>query len=248
MPLRSLLDSLFGTRDPFRRKLRRAIAGEPPYHGQYDQDRIFHQELFGNRRDGVFVDVGAHDGVSLNNTFFLERDLGWRGICVEPIPDVFASLARNRQASCVQACVAAEAGTRTFLRVRGYAEMLSGMVDAHEPRHVERIRDEVRQFGGSTETIEVRAIPLHDLLREHSIDAVDLLCIDVEGAELEALSFLEASRVRPAVICIENNYLDPRIWRRLRQEGYRPYARIQQDEIYLFRDFVPAPLGARKTS
>ena len=43
------------------------------------------EELFGGRRGGVFVDVGAHDGVSFNNTVYFEHSLGWQGLCVEPI-------------------------------------------------------------------------------------------------------------------------------------------------------------------
>jgi len=241
MSIRTLLRSLF--QDPFRGASRKCVPSQPPYHGQCAQDRIFHRELFGDRRSGVFVDVGANDGVDISNTLFFERDLGWRGLCIEPIPEVFARLETNRSAAaCIQACVASEAGTRTFLRVSGYAEMLSGLLDAYDPRHLERIREEVAHYGGSMEEIEVRAVPLHELFREHGIDSIDLMCVDVEGGEMEVLSFFNDSSVRPRVICIENNYRDPRVWRTLRSQGYRPHARVEQDEIYLARGFVPAPL------
>jgi hypothetical protein len=32
-----------------------------------------------------FVDVGAHDGVSLNNTLYFEKENDWTGINVKPI-------------------------------------------------------------------------------------------------------------------------------------------------------------------
>ena len=52
-------------------------------------------EIFENKKNGFFVDIGAHDGISINNTKLLE-DLGWDGICIEPHPKVFQRLLLNR--------------------------------------------------------------------------------------------------------------------------------------------------------
>jgi hypothetical protein len=90
--------------------------------------------------------------------------------------------------------------------------------------------------------ISVNAVRLDALFRANRIEAIDLLCIDVEGAEIEALDSFDLATVRPTVVCIENNYLDPRIWRVLKAAGYRPYARIMQDEVWLSRGYSPTPL------
>lgn len=238
--LKDVARIVLGRADPFRNLKRDAIDVTAPFHGQYGQDLILHEELFGGRRGGVFVEIGAHDGISFNNTLFFERELGWGGLCVEPIPEVFEELVQNRTAICVRACVALRSGTRRFLRVRGYAEMLSGLIDAYDPRHVTRIHTEVREAGGSSEVIEVEAVRLDELLARHGIESLDLLCVDVEGAEIEVLSSFDLGKVRPSVVCIENNYLDRAIWRLMRRAGYRPYARIRQDEIYLARGFKHA--------
>jgi FkbM family methyltransferase len=237
---------LLGRADPFRKRQRDALAVAAPYHGQYGQDQVIGEELFGGRRGGVFVDIGAHDGVSFNNTVYFERALGWRGLCVEPIPDVFAELQKNRSAVCVRACIARGKGTREFLRATGYAEMLSGIADTYDPRHLERIRKEVSESGGTMTTIEVACERLDALLGEHGFTSVDLLSVDVEGAELEVLDSFDLRRLRPSVVCIENNYRDRAIWRAMARAGYRPYTRIRQDEIYLARGFRPvAPLVQR---
>lgn len=230
---------LLGRADPFRNRQRDEIAVAAPFHSQYGQDQVIDAELFGGRRGGVFVDVGAHDGVSFNNSVYFERALGWRGLCVEPIPDVFAELQKNRSAVCVRACIGRSRGTREFLRVTGYAEMLSGIADAYDPRHLERIRKEVSESGGTMATIEAPCERLDALLREHGFASVDLLSIDVEGAELEVLDSFDWRRLRPSVVCIENNYRDRAIWRAMKRAGYRPYTRIRQDEIYLARGFRP---------
>ena len=188
----------------------------------------------------MFVDVGAHDGVTFSNTCFLERDLEWRGLCIEAIPEVYQLLVRQRNSICVQACVARQAGVRKFLRVHGYAEMLSGIIDAYDARHVETIQREMLRCGGTSEVIETRTVRLDTLLRKHDITSIDLLCVDVEGAELEVLRSLDLKAFHPKVICVENNFGDPRTWLFLMASGYRPFRRLARDEIYLSRAFDPA--------
>jgi hypothetical protein len=61
-------------------------------------------DIFGHKTKGFFVDVGAHDGISINNTKMLES-LGWEGICIEPHPKVFQRLIQNRKCKSVN-CVA----------------------------------------------------------------------------------------------------------------------------------------------
>ena len=39
--------------------------------------------------------IGANDGVTPDLLYPLIRDFGWRGIMVEPIPEVFAALERD---------------------------------------------------------------------------------------------------------------------------------------------------------
>jgi hypothetical protein len=52
---------------------------------QAGQD-VFAYEVNGRKRDGVFLEIGTNDPVSINNTFALE-ELGWRGLLVDNSPD-----------------------------------------------------------------------------------------------------------------------------------------------------------------
>ena len=56
--------------------------------GACGQDTLI-AELLGSKRDGVFIDIGANDGVTISNTYFLEKELGWSGVAIEPIPSIF---------------------------------------------------------------------------------------------------------------------------------------------------------------
>jgi len=51
---------------------------------------------FYNKKDGFFIEIGASDGIFLSNTYLLEKDHNWKGICVEPVPSKFELLCKNR--------------------------------------------------------------------------------------------------------------------------------------------------------
>lgn len=67
------------------------------YYSQYKQDEILNNQIFRNFRNGVFLDIGAHDGETLSNSLFFEEELGWSGICFEQIPEIFEKLKQRRK-------------------------------------------------------------------------------------------------------------------------------------------------------
>ena len=46
----------------------------PKYNGQFLQDKFINEFFFHNRLGGVFVDVGAYDGLTDSNTLFLKKN------------------------------------------------------------------------------------------------------------------------------------------------------------------------------
>src|SRR5205823_12423666 len=97
---------------------------------QLGQDKVVDEYLRG-KRNGVFVDIGAYDGVTFSNTLMLENERDWTGICIEPLPDVCAALRKNRRCICVQACIGNREDREVdFLAVQSEAfrtRMLSGV-------------------------------------------------------------------------------------------------------------------------
>ena len=55
-------------------------------------------------RDGFFIEAGANNGVKFSNTLFFERYRNWRGLLIEPIPDLAAQCRENRPACIVENC------------------------------------------------------------------------------------------------------------------------------------------------
>ena len=49
-------------------------------------------DFYQNKKNGYFVEVGANDGKRLSNTYLLEKDYNWKGICIEPVPSLLKKL------------------------------------------------------------------------------------------------------------------------------------------------------------
>lgn len=175
---------------------------------QDNQDRYLETNVFKGFRNGVFVDVGAHDGVTINNTLFFERHRDWTGICVEPLPDIFEKLKSNRKCMTLQYAIDTNDGVTEFVRNTGYTEMLSGILSYYDRRHENRKNREIRQMGGTSSLIKVSTKKLSTIFDEHEVDHVHYLSVDVEGGEFAVIKSIDFDKVFIDVIDFENNYGD----------------------------------------
>ena len=208
---------------------------EAGYHSQIGQDVLLDRHVFCGRTDGIFVDVGAHDGVNCSNTAFFERNRNWTGLCIEPNPDVFAALTAARTATCLQLAIGVGSGSRPFRVVTG-ASMLSGLADKYDRRHAARVDRESARTGGSSRIENVEVKRLDVVLLDCGIDSVDLLSIDVEGAETDVIDSIRLADFSVRAVIIENNFRSWTIARKMIAQGYQLIARLGWDELYL-----PAP-------
>jgi len=189
----------------------------------------------------VFVDIGAHDGVTFNNTYFFETQRSWTGVCIEPNSAVFQRLASARGATCVQAAIGPEEGDRSFRVVTGAAEMLSGLEAGYSRRHRQRVERHTAQDGGDIHHETVRVRRLDNVLTDLGITHIDLLSIDVEGGEQGVLDSIRLADFGVRAVMIENNYVEWSIAKRMTKQGYQLIARLGWDELYM-----PSPLRLLK--
>ncbi len=155
---------------------------------------------------GVFVEAGANDGELQSNTYYFEKLRGWTGLLVEPVPELAARCRRNRRATVLQAALVAheEPGATVELHVAGLMSTVSGALGdaAATARHVEAGLA-VQQLPRA-ERVRVPARTLSSLIDEAKLRLpIDLLSLDVEGAEVAALRGLDFSRHAPRHLCIE---------------------------------------------
>jgi FkbM family methyltransferase len=203
--------------------------------GACGQD-VYVAEILGGKRGGVFVDIGASDGVSISNTCYLERDLGWSGLAVEPIPSVFARLSQARRCQLLNACITDRSGKSRFTEVVDGVDMYSGLSEKMDPRHRRRIRRTIkRQRRGDVREIEVDCVTWHDALARHGIREVDFLSLDTEGGELDILRSIDFARTPVKVISVENNYFTHAYTELLSKHGFERLGAFKVDEIHVWR-------------
>src|SRR5579863_6165083 len=72
--------------------------------------------VFPGLREGYFIEAGAGDGFNDSSCYILERELGWRGLCVEPNDTLFAQLKKCRPRSIHEnVCLTATSGLVRFI-------------------------------------------------------------------------------------------------------------------------------------
>jgi hypothetical protein len=224
---------------------------EQLYKAQFGEDRILWQ-VFRGRRTGYFIEVGAYDGVTLSNTYFLER-MGWRGMLIEPILPLCERAAAARPGSrVVHAAVAAPGSPRTArFTITKNVPVLSFL--RSDPEHVERCLRE----GAELVEVDVPVLTLDEiLLQERRKPApsggpwvpnvgwkVDLVSIDVEGGELDVLEGFSLERFRPRVLVIENDRASGEaIEPHMMDRGYRKFYRLKINDFFVRADDPAADL------
>ena len=194
------------------------------FYSQFKQDEYLENTVFKGFKNGIFMDIGAHDGVTYNNTLFFEKTHGWTGFNVEPIRTVYEKLIGNRPAAVnIQCAVSSNDGVAEFLCNTGHTEMISGLKDSFDKRHFERLERENAQKGGTTEIIQVNTYRFETLCEMYNIRHIHYLSIDVEGAEFDVIKSINFDKVFIDVIGFENNYMDVTmpIIRYLHTKGYK---------------------------
>jgi FkbM family methyltransferase len=146
-----------------------------------------------------FIQVGANDGVTDDDIrpFVLEHR--WRGLLVEPLPDVFARLKENYvgqdRLRFANVAITSGVGRVRFLR-HPTLPQCSGL----------GVRTRI-QSRASMEEVEVSATTFESLLGEHGVDRLDLLQIDTEGYDGEMIRLFPFGVISPLIIRYEHKHL-----------------------------------------
>ena len=156
---------------------------------------------------GFFVEAGANDGFEQSNTYHLERFRGWRGLLVEPIPELYREAVAERPASTVVNCALVPFDhPETTVEMR-YGNLMSTVVGAHGSDADERAYVAPAFLLGLERERKVRvpARPLSAVLDEIDAPEIDFMSLDVEGFEAQVLRGLDLTRHAPRFLLVELN-------------------------------------------
>jgi FkbM family methyltransferase len=177
----------------------------PESYSQLGQD-LKVLDFYNKKQGGFYVEIGASDGITLSNTYLLEKEYKWKGICVEPIPKVFSELCQNRpNSNCCNDAVFNTSGSTVSFHISHASNLLSGINSTIDCGIDQRIVD-----NNKTE-IFVNTITLSDLLKKYNAPQfIEYLSLDTEGSELQILKSVDFNEYTFGIIDVEHNYVEPR--------------------------------------
>ena len=197
----------------------------PSRNSEHEEEWII-RDFFGDRRGGVFVDVGASHYRDLSNTYYLEHQLGWSGIAVEPLHHFEADYKRYRPATRFRPFFVSDVSDEQVTMFT-YDEKFTAA--SSDRKWVERFGNDPREVTASTITLDA-------LLQREGVQVFDFLSMDIELAEPKALAGLDIERFKPALVCIEAHpEVRQQILDYFDRHGYRvlgKYLRADKQNLY----------------
>jgi FkbM family methyltransferase len=183
--------------------------------------------------DFFFIQIGANDGVTDDPIHKYVLKYHWRGILVEPQPDVFRTLVANYggepQLLFENVAIAPEDGV-VSLFTPDYPASESGGVQGVRRNHAQTSFNKghvISRLGndGRIKELKVPAVSVSTLISKHSISKIDLLQIDAEGYDYDIIRMFDFNKLKPTIINFDSLCLNgPRrreCWKYLADWGYR---------------------------
>lgn len=140
--------------------------------------------------DGIFVEVGAFDGITYSNTKAFEESLDWKGLLIEPSPASFQKLTTNRP-NTINVSTAISKENDEFLEFTGDNCAVAGLTNILEKCVQDNGRDWINAWNLSPSTLDVKVDKFSNILNKNNIKYIDFLSIDVNGSELDVLETMD---------------------------------------------------------
>ena len=143
------------------------------------------------KKNGVFIEFGAYDGVTFSNTYLLEKHFGWKGVLIDPIPAHFESMNHNRECTTIHGAITPE-------------KHKSILIEELPASDLSRFVNKYKLF---KKVHKVKALTLKEVIDQNlSTSEIDFLSIDVEGNDYDILKSIDLNQYKFKTICVEHNF------------------------------------------
>lgn len=202
------------------------------YYSQHGEDAILY-ELLKKQQKGYFVEVGCIDGIRFSNTYIFE-ELGWDGLCVEAHPDYY-KLLKQRKCDSYHAVVSEKDQDEIMF----YANSRGTFSTISKERYNDFIKGPASP--SSYKKIKVPSLSLTTIFNEKKIPSdIDILSIDIEGSELDALKGLDFNIYKPKIMVLEvhNNKYTLEMKEYLENKSYHLVLRIKNNVFFTLDEHI----------
>jgi len=195
--------------------------GKGTYYGEFGEDILINR-FFRKKNEGFYVDVGCYHPIKGSLTYCLYKK-GWKGLNVDLSKisiDLF-KFARPKDHN-VQAAITDFDGETHFFE--------NGIINQ---------QNTLENCGTNLKKIKIIAFKLQTLLDKLNISHIDFLNIDVEGSDYKVISSVNLNKIRPKMICIEENRYDlkdiinDKIQNLMNSNNYFLFSRLGVSSIYV---------------
>jgi FkbM family methyltransferase len=181
---------------------------------------------FDKKLNGFFVEIGAYDGINMSNTYLLEYEHNWKGLCIEANPTYFSYLVNNRP-NCINLSYAVfNENDKQMSFIDDKSGGCSGFVETNSHSHIL-----------DNPIITVNTKKLTTILDEiNAPNFIEFLSLDTEGSEFEILNSHDFDKYIFGYICVEHNFIDinrKKIRILLESKGYIFYRENNVDDDYI---------------
>lgn len=176
--------------------------------------------LFSAKSKGVFLELGAADGIRQSNTALLEYKYGWRGVLIEPQPEAFMLCRKRRKNSIV---------VNAFVSASKAGILSNSMPDAN-------LQNQAAESFNTRSVAPV--IRIQEILDVAGICEIDFVSIDVEGAELDVLQTIDFGKTYVRYVLVETDQSE--CVSKLLAPWFKPIKQLS------FHDYLYANLEAKK--
>ena len=176
-----------------------------------------------NYENGFFIECGANDGVNQSNTWYYEKKLNWRGVLIEPIPEVFKQLKKNRKSENLFF----NNVLKSFNDKRKYIRLIYDKKDSL----ITKIESKKNK---NTYSFRSRAKTLNEILTiSKAPKKIDFFSLDVEGDEINVLNGVDFKKYYFKYILIETINLK-KVINKLKKFDYKLKKKLSNID-YLFK-------------
>ncbi|KAK3856136.1 hypothetical protein Pcinc_037517 [Petrolisthes cinctipes] len=205
-------------------------------HGHtWEHIHYFLTKMFQGERGGFFVEAGALDGQQLSNTLWLEQELDWTGLLIEPNPYSFHHLQhKHRKAWTSNSCISTNQFTRksVLVALKERPEYINnpwyikgssyefGVTFGDLPANVS---EHFQYFlNRADETyVPVYCFPLYSYLLALNVTTIDVLSLDTQGSEIDIVKTIPWEMITVRVLVVELvNYQNTAFLEYMESRGY----------------------------